>query len=111
MIHKIEIEAHLQWTHGTDVATGHLVATCDALNLVMSGVDREDLQANIAETLSLFFRALLQDGELDEFLRARGWRMTGSSSDLDDGDVEINVPWELVAESKRGNDGPKRAIH
>jgi predicted RNase H-like HicB family nuclease len=111
MMHKIDIEAHLQWTEGQDEESGHLVACCEALNLVMSGVDREDLRTNIAETLNLFFAALLREGELDEFLQARGWRRSAVPAGIDQDDVEINVPWELVAASNRGSDGPKRAFH
>jgi hypothetical protein len=40
---------------GADPETGNPVSVCNRLNLVMSGRDEEDLQANIDETMRLLF--------------------------------------------------------
>jgi predicted RNase H-like HicB family nuclease len=104
---------NLRWECREDQATGHLIASCDPLNVVMSGKDPADLEANIRETLQLLFTSLLRDGEFDSFLRQHGWSASPmpSQEDIAAHGLRFNAPMELVAASARGRNDSKRAAH
>ena len=104
----IEVESDLQWT-AVHTRSGVWVAECEALGVTMEGDSLDDLHAVIGEACGALFADLLEDGELDEFLRSRGWR----ASELPDAsagqEVEFEVPWYLVAPG--GSHGTARRSH
>ena len=109
--HIVQIEAKLEWSVRQDQKSGELIAVCNAINLVMTGSDREDLDANIRDTLQSFFRTLVRFGEMEKFLVQHGWKSSKmpSPTDVRVDDIDFQVPFELIA--ARAGDGQPRAHH
>ena len=55
----------------------------------------DELHGLIPETIHLLMVDLLEDNELDRYLRDKGWQAVGVPAS-GDGDVEFDVPWYLV---------------
>ena len=96
---RIQVDGQVQWqVCKTD--TGHWVAMCEPFGLTMEGESLDELYDNIGESVQLLFEDLLDDGELDSFLKARGW--TAQPLEVEkDGGVEFAVPFELLVQSGR----------
>ena len=104
----IKIKAKLQWVV-TRTPSGALVGVCAPLGLASQGKDQLDLWLNIQESLQLVLNDLLRNGELDEFLRVRGWRvMTSLPSKASVGPVPFDVPFELISQAQHDS---ARAAH
>ena len=73
---NIQVESSIAWTAFESVS-GYLIAECPALGIVLEGESFEEIHSLAQETLSLLFLDLLKSGELDEFLRQRGWQAKG----------------------------------
>lgn len=97
---KIQVNGQLQWqVHQTP--SGHWLGQCPALGLSMEEPTVDGLIASINDAVQLVMSDLLEAGELDEFLRARGW----SSANIgvhQDGGVEFDVPIELLVQAGHG---------
>ncbi len=99
----IRVNAKVQWTV-TKTAAGNFVAVCEPLGIAMEGSSLDDLYANISEAIQLVLNDLLREGELDQFLKERGWTAVpfpGGSKKNDDGPVAFDVPIELVMDAAR----------
>jgi hypothetical protein len=72
------------------------------MNLTMEAADLEELNSVIAETLHLVFTDLLEENELDQYLRDRGWSSTAIPVARDVRDVTFQIPWQLIAENALG---------
>ena len=73
-VSHVEIETEgLVWNIAKDPDSGGWFGVCDDLNLNADGETLEDLDQCIGEVMSLLFLDLSLDGELEEFLQARGW--------------------------------------
>jgi hypothetical protein len=72
----VEIKANLVWrcVRGRG---GNWVAVCDPVALTVQSDTWAHLMEDIAETLNAMFTDLLRSGELEQFLRDRGWRAAG----------------------------------
>ena len=77
---------------------------CDAMKLVTEADTLDELHSLIEETIQLTLTDLLEDGELDVYLRDIGWRAGPMPVRQDGRDVEFDVPWELVAERARSTE-------
>lgn len=101
----IKIETRLQWMV-TETANGRYVAFCDPIGLTTEGNDQVDLWMNIQESIQLLLNDLLKNGELEGFLRDRGWRSTLSDREQHDGrfPVPFEVPFELIAAQQNHRD-------
>lgn len=102
----IFINANLVW-HAKQSDARHWIGVCDALNLAMEAESLDELHGLIPESIHLLMLDLLQDNELDAFLRERGWHASNIPAPTDD-DVQFEVPWELIAEGARAS-GERRA--
>ena len=58
--------------------SGNFIATCEPIGLASQGKDELDLYLNIHEAVQLVLNDLLKNGQLDGFLRAKGWQATPS---------------------------------
>jgi len=107
----VTINGAVVWSAKKNQKTGAIVADCEALRLSMAGDNEEDLEANIRETLQMFFSSLLQSGEFDTFLRTRGWTHTNipSAHEVSPDELEFDVPYELIM--RKRVDGSSRACH
>ena len=105
---KVEVDSQLQWRATQSAASGRWIGVCDALSLVMEADSLDELYSVIHEAVQLLMTDLLEDDELTQYFRARGWRAANMPSRSDIRDVQFLVPWQLIAE---GADGSKRVAH
>ena len=85
------------------------IGECDALGVIVEGKSLDDVQTATDEALSLLFEDLLEDNELDDFLRDRGWALIDPVPDLEEATARhIRVPVEMV--DKGTVDGFERCV-
>ena len=92
----IRINAQLQWRF-TIGSGGNYVAVCDPLKLTLQAETWGDLMQDTAEVLNLIFMDLLRDNQLDAFLQAHGWSLTGPATQNQQ-NVRFDVPFFFVPE-------------
>lgn len=97
----VRLQSQLQWRATKIPASGRWIGICDAMSLSMEADSLDELHSLINETLQLVFIDLLEDNELDQFLQERGWQAVNLPTQHDGGDIEFDVPWELIAEGAR----------
>ena len=102
----IELGAQLQWEVSRS-ENGLWIAVCDAVGLTMQSDSLDELYSVVDESTQLLFEDLFEDGELDSFLKARGWASIPVSPEAD-GEVEFRVPFELLV--KHASDS-SRPVH
>ena len=73
---KIEGKATVEWKCSR-ARGGNWIAVCDPFGLTIQSGTWAALMEDIAQTLNAMFRDLLRSGELERFLRDRGWRPVG----------------------------------
>jgi hypothetical protein len=99
----VSIESKVQWQVARSATSGRWIGVCQPMNLAMEANSLDELSEVIKESIHLLLIDLLQDNELDQFLRDRGWTALNMPRCDVTGDVEFDVPLELlVAESSRG---------
>ena len=92
----------MEWRAQRSPTSNRWIAVCDALNLSMEADSLDELHSLIPETIHLLMTDLLEDNELDQYLKDKGWQATGVPP-LPERDVSFEVPWYLVAEGARGS--------
>ena len=87
----VECIAHL-------MKSGKWVGECEALGICIESDDLNDLYGQFHEAITLLVRDLMEDGELDAFLKTMGW--TADSGWLHDAaakeDPASVVPWTMI---------------
>lgn len=97
----IRVNAKVQWLVSRS-SEGNFVAMCEPLGIAMEGSSLDDLYANISEAIQLVMNDLLRSGELDEFLREKGWTAVPIPRGArGDGPIPFEVPIELVMQAAR----------
>jgi hypothetical protein len=99
---KITIQTQVEWRAKRSATSERWIGECEALNLSMEADTLDELHGLIPETIHLLMVDLLEDNELDRYLKEKGWRAIGIPA-KPDGDIEFDVPWYLVAEGARGS--------
>ncbi len=66
----------------------------------MEGDTLDELYANINDSVQLLMRDLMEAGELDSFLQSRGWKCESSGTQQQAGQVEFDVPIELLMRTR-----------
>jgi hypothetical protein len=94
----IQIDAKVQWARKR-LQSGAWIGVCDALGLTIEASNEAELVSMIEESMSLLFMDIFADGELEQFLQARGWMAkspipTGIQAGIENG-VRFDVPFEL----------------
>lgn len=78
--------------------TGRWIGECTPLAIAVEADNLEELYDIFGETVQLLIADLIEEGDLEEFLRARGWAEENLPSTLRDRESAApSVPWELVA--------------
>lgn len=95
----VKIDAKLEW-RVTQTSSGSFVGICDPLGLTSEGGDTVELWLNINESIQLMLNDLLQSGELDHFLRSKGWRATHAIPASGSERVPFDVPIELISQQQ-----------
>ena len=96
---KIEGQGQLPWAV-IRAKGGNWVAVCDAFGLTIQAETWAKLMEDIAHTLNALFSDLLEGGELDRFLRDRGFGVVGSIPSKPD-DTWFDVPFEPIRTTDR----------
>ena len=92
----IQIQAKISWAMKR-LSSGKFLAVCDPLGVTVEGKNQAELRSLIEETHHYLFLDLLVDGELDKFLRDRGWSVPGGTPRRPPGaGVRFEVPFHLV---------------
>ncbi len=92
----VQVQAKLQW-RAFRGRSGNWVAICDPLALTVQSNTWAHLMEDIAETLNAMFTDLLKSGELEQFLRDRGWGTTGPIPLKKREDLWFDVPFSAEA--------------
>ncbi len=74
-VNLVKIEAQVVWRFGRDPDNGDWIAVCDELHMTAIGDTIIELQECANEAVALLFTDLLEEGELDSFLRINGWNL------------------------------------
>lgn len=91
---QINIQANLAWAVHRSEA-GNLIAECEPLGLTLQAESDEELRSLIAEAQHVLFLDLLEDGELEGFLRRHGWTPSGPLPAKAEG-VLFSAPFTMV---------------
>ncbi len=94
-VQTIQILAQVTWQAKRNVR-GVWIGVCEPLGLTLEAQSDSDLKSLIEETHHTLFLDLLEDGELEHFLRDRGWEARGFIPQrMPEGGVRFDVPYEL----------------
>jgi hypothetical protein len=102
-IRQIEINGLVSWQFKQDSTSARLIAICDPLGLTVEADSHQELRENIEETMQLVMRSMLKSGDLDNFLRERGWTVASPAQQAADEEVVFDVPIELIAARANGD--------
>lgn len=108
----VHINAQVQWVFTQDAPSGRWVAVCDPLGLTVEGHTHAEMREHIDEAINLVLKNMVVTGEIERFLRERGWRAMSkmpSPREMADERVQFDVPIELIA--NRANNGSSRTAH
>ncbi len=103
----IEVGGNIAWVAKRSGQSDRWIGICEPMGLTVDAATLDELHSVIAETMYLVLTDLLEDNELDAFLRKRGWTAVQDSA-AGERSPEFNVPWELIAEGARD---PERRPH
>lgn len=68
------IEGQIAWRVKQMEQSKRRLGVCDELNLSIEAESLDELNSLISETVHLLMADLLEDNELHDFLRERGWK-------------------------------------
>src|SRR6266508_1294623 len=98
---KVNIEAKVRWRAFRSPTSKRWIGVCDELNLSTEADSLDELHSLIPECIHLLMIDLLEDNELEQYLRDKGWRATNLPTRRPRGAIEFDVPWQLIAEGAR----------
>ena len=96
----IRIHATMDWRAERSREDGGWVGICKQLGITTEAETLDELHSLAPEAMELLFLDLLQDGELEEFLKQKGWEYSKEGVDVPE--PEFHIPWQLLAAG--GND-------
>jgi len=103
---KIQVNGQIGWRVAKSAA-GRWVGVCPELGLAMEGATLDELFANVNDAVQLLMKDLMESGELDAFLQSRGWNKEVSGPQQQAGQLEFEVPIELLV---RSNDSARTLL-
>lgn len=74
----IRIGTQVQFRVARDPETGEWIGACDLLGITTSGEMWDDLWQNAADAIQLLMTDLFEEGDLEAFLRSKGWQVQGA---------------------------------
>jgi hypothetical protein len=95
----IQINAKVEWAV-RKLQSGTWIGVCNTLGLTIVAKDDQELKSVIEEALSGLLLDVFADGEMDAFLRTRGWQAksplpANDQSAIENG-VQFDLPFELL---------------
>jgi hypothetical protein len=99
MKETLHIKGSLVWQWGRS-QRGHYIAVCDPIGQTVQADKFSELLESISEVVNSTFRELLSTGDLEQFLRDRGWK---SESPLPSRqkNVRFDMPFDLTGVNTR----------
>lgn len=94
----VTIQAQIFWLARQDPDTRRWLAVCPPLNLNAVGDTYEELQECGNEAMAMLFRDLVEEGEIEPFLKRNGWRMIGTPSR---GHTRFDIPASWRPDARR----------
>jgi hypothetical protein len=94
MKNVVHVQGKLLWKWGRG-RTGRYIVVCDALGQTVEAERFEQLLDTMHEALDSTFRDLLSSGDLETFLRSRGWTTPDLPERPKRRNVEFDVPFDL----------------
>jgi hypothetical protein len=101
-------QATVQWQATKSTASKRFIGVCPPMNLSIEADSLDELYSLIPETIHILMRDLLEDNEIQPFLREIGWQFPGELPKPSE-DVRIHVPWELVVSGEMGDTARHRS--
>jgi hypothetical protein len=96
----VQMSGRIQWVAKQSPLSRRWVGICEPMNLTTEADSLDELFSVIDETMQLVLRDLLEDNELNGYLRDMGWTAAIPAGPAPH-DAEFDVPWVLVAEKNR----------
>ena len=90
----INIQCNLVWKFGR-TKHGNYVGICDAIGQTVQANRFSELVQTINEALDSTFKELLSSGDLEKFLRDRGWKSAHLPTPQQSRNVRFDIPFEL----------------
>jgi hypothetical protein len=91
----VAVQAKIEWKAFRDRTSGMWVAICDPLKITVEGETWAILQESISEALGLLMRDLVKTGELEQFLKDRGWKLRNSLPARPE-NARFDVPYRIT---------------
>lgn len=99
---RVRVRGRVQWAVTRDPDSGEYLARCGTLDLVVGAETLNELALTIAEGMDALFETLVAEGQLEHFLRQRGWTTEQPvPTNVAAHDLAIDVPWELLDDANR----------
>ena len=76
----VRIHANVEWAFAQDPDSNEWIGICRELNLNAIGDTFAEVQQGASEAMDLLFRDLFRDGQLEAFLRQRGWTVQSQTT-------------------------------
>src|SRR2546423_330286 len=89
----VNIEGHLVWKYGRS-KQGNYIGVCDAIGQTVQASRFSDLVETMNEALASTFKELLSSGDLEHFLRERGWKAARLPTSRSK-NVRFDIPFDL----------------
>lgn len=110
-VRVVHVNAQVQWIFTQDTESGYWVAICDPLGLTVEGHTHAEMRQHIDEALNLVLSNMVKTGEIDRFLRERGWQAQNlPTPEQMDERLTFDVPIELIMQ-RGNNNGSARTAH
>src|SRR5258708_40328956 len=102
----VSIQAKISWKAFRDPETCYWGGVCDGLNFTAQGETWAKLLESISETLDLMFQELSSTGEMDQFLKERGWKQEGDLTLKLSARTHFDVPFKGEPQKRRYDPAP-----
>ena len=97
----IQVNGQVQWFARYSPSSRRWIGVCDPMRLTLEAETLDELHGVIEEGIQLMLRDLLEDNELEAYLREMGWSAAPIPHGQLPHNIEFDVPWQLVAERAR----------
>jgi len=88
------VQGQIVWRIYRDDASGQWIGVCEPIGLTASGDTYSEAVECCNQAMELMFEDLLSSGDLDEFLKLRGWKTVDVES-LEGEEGGIDAPFSI----------------
>ena len=95
MTTTITVNANISWVVGRDLRAQVWVGWCNQLKLTAQADSFGEMLETINEIMTTMMETLLEEGQLEAFLRRHGWGLAQPVPAAPAGDVGFDVPFSI----------------